>query len=306
MHHLHANGKLLITGEYLVLEGVTALALPLRYGQDMLISPGEKGRFIWKASDPDGVWLDCTLRLNDFGLIETRTGTHDAVSMLTRLLAACRNMNPGFLNASEGWSISTMLGFRRSWGLGSSSSLVSLLSQWSGVDPYELLRLSFGGSGYDIACATHDTPITYKLGKEGPVVQAQNLSGAWEQMLFVYSGRKQDSREAIRGFREHKVSESSMHLMESLSAAFIQADSISELLSLTRQHEECMSGILNLPPLKDRLFSDFEGEMKSLGAWGGDFMMAGSVRGQTYMQKYFQDKGFDIRFSFKELSLGLS
>ena len=51
------------------------------------------------------------------------------------------------------------------WGLGSSSTLISLLSQWSGVAPEKLLSTSFGGSGYDVACATAKDAIIYANGK---------------------------------------------------------------------------------------------------------------------------------------------
>jgi len=33
----YSNGKLLLTGEYLVLEGATALAVPTKFGQDLKV-----------------------------------------------------------------------------------------------------------------------------------------------------------------------------------------------------------------------------------------------------------------------------
>ena len=35
-----------------------------------------------------------------------------------------------------------------------SSTLIANLAKWSNVDPYILLSETFGGSGYDIACAS--------------------------------------------------------------------------------------------------------------------------------------------------------
>jgi len=37
MASFYSNGKLLITGEYLVLDGAKALALPTKYGQGQIV-----------------------------------------------------------------------------------------------------------------------------------------------------------------------------------------------------------------------------------------------------------------------------
>ena len=37
MNTFYSNGKLLLTGEYLVLEGATALAVPTKFGQDLSV-----------------------------------------------------------------------------------------------------------------------------------------------------------------------------------------------------------------------------------------------------------------------------
>ena len=60
-------------------------------------------------------------------------------------------------------NITTKLTFPRAWGLGTSSTLISLIAQWAKCDPFELLFEAFGGSGYDIACATANSPISYQL-----------------------------------------------------------------------------------------------------------------------------------------------
>ena len=35
-----------------------------------------------------------------------------------------------------------------------------------------------------------------------------------------------------------------------------------------------MSKLTSKEKIKDKLFNDFDGEIKSLGAWGGDFILA--------------------------------
>ncbi|MFN5366863.1 MAG: hypothetical protein ACK5CH_15765 [Bacteroidota bacterium] len=50
-----ASGKLLLTGEYFVLDGATALALPVRYGQRLEVSPTRpSGLFAWNSRDEHG------------------------------------------------------------------------------------------------------------------------------------------------------------------------------------------------------------------------------------------------------------
>ena len=55
---IRANGKLLLTGEYLVLDGALSLAFPTRKGQTLLAKKSEKKGFFWKSINNDGsVWL---------------------------------------------------------------------------------------------------------------------------------------------------------------------------------------------------------------------------------------------------------
>lgn len=51
------------------------------------------------------------------------------------------------------------------------------------------------------------------------------------------------------------------------------------------------------------LFHDFPGEIKSLGAWGGDFLLAAASTNVEKQKKYFQQKGFETSFNYKELVL---
>ena len=50
-----------------------------------------------------------------------------------------------------------------------------------------------------------------------------------------------------------------------------------------------MSEVLELSTIKEAVFEDFNGVLKSLGAWGGDFIMAFSKENPT---DYFKQKGY--------------
>ena len=51
------------------------------------------------------------------------------------------------------------------------------------------------------------------------------------------------------------------------------------------------------------MFKDFEGEVKSLGAWGGDFVMACTENDAEYVSRYFKNKGLDTVLTYKKLLL---
>ena len=52
--------------------------------------------------------------------------------------------------------------------------------------------------------------------------------------------------------------------------------------------------------MKEKFFSDFQGSIKSLGAWGGDFILA---TGNKSTKKYFLDKGFKTIIPFNKICL---
>ena len=50
--------------------------------------------------------------------------------------------------------------------------------------------------------------------------------------------------------------------------------------------------------IKEELFIDYPGEIKSLGAWGGDFILAA---GPSDSNKYFEKKGFKTVIRFMDM-----
>jgi hypothetical protein len=52
--------------------------------------------------------------------------------------------------------------------------------------------------------------------------------------------------------------------------------------------------------IKESLFPDFNGIIKSLGAWGGDFVLAIAKENPT---DYFKERGFKTIVSYKDMIL---
>ncbi len=56
----YSNGKLLITGEYVILDGALSLAIPSVFGQTLEIIEDESKHISWISKNSDGkIWFNC-------------------------------------------------------------------------------------------------------------------------------------------------------------------------------------------------------------------------------------------------------
>jgi hypothetical protein len=180
--------------------------------------------------------------------------------------------------------------------------LISLISQWLGCNPYQLQFKCFGGSGYDIACARACKSIIYNYNNADPVVEEVIFDPAIkEYIFFVYLNRKQDSRDSIAQFNQELLTEDLREELTNMPEGFISASNdVSEFNKVIDRHEEIISSLIGLMPIKKQLFGDYDGSIKSLGGWGGDFVMA---TGGIDARDYFQDKGYNEILEWDEVAL---
>lgn len=287
----YSNGKLLITGEYLVLDGAKGLALPTKYGQYLKVTSGALGKIQWASFDSDNsIWFKETFSFNEI-INFNATDKLSERQTLIKILHEAHLLNTSILNSSIGLTVSTVLTFPKFWGLGTSSTLINNIAQWFQIDAFELLKNSFGGSGYDIACAQNNTPILYQLINSLPMVEKVNFNPNFtNNIYFVYLNKKQSSKTAIDNYyKNQKNLEANFPKINEITLAVLNSYSLEEFSTLLNKHEEIMSSILELPTVKNNLFSDFSGSIKSLGAWGGDFVMVVSKENPC---SYFENKGF--------------
>jgi|TARA_B100001059_G_C17730407_1_gene525866 mevalonate kinase len=309
MKNFYSNGKLLLTGEYLVLEGAKSLAIPTKYGQDLVIHTLTEPQIIWESyTDSGACWFEAVFDLRKLRLVSC-TYTSDSqgaaeviAETLLEILKEAKHLNPDFLNSDHGFVVKTTLTFPRNWGLGSSSTLINSIASWAKVDPFKLLWNSFKGSGYDVACAHNDTAIFYQINDQTPLVKQVDFHPAFkDQLFFIHLNQKQDSKEGIAAFRKSKGTfEKEIQLISDISDAFLTAKSVTDFESLIIEHERIISSIVKLKPVKEQLFPDYFGEIKSLGAWGGDFVLA---TGNSFTPNYFKNKGFETILSYSEMVL---
>lgn len=295
----YSNGKLLLSGEYAILDGALGLAIPTSYGQSLQVTPTSSGVLEWTSLDEnDHSWFSATFDLANLKIVST---SDEAMAQtLAHLLLEANAQNPLLLTDSDGFEVTTRLTFPRSWGLGTSSTLINNLAQWARVDAYQLLWNAFGGSGYDIACAQHNSPITYRRLDGEPKVETIDFDPIFKDSLyFVHLNQKQSSKEAIANYKNRQFDRNKLiQEISSITHRMIEVPTLAGFESLMEKHENLLSDVLQEQPVKQRLFPDYFGMIKSLGAWGGDFVLA---TGDEKTMAYFKGKGYSTVIPYSRM-----
>jgi mevalonate kinase len=299
-----ARGKLLLTGEYLVLNGAKAIALPSHFGQSLEAVPHPESTVLqWSAFDADGTcWLEARFEVKDqCRLIQSSIGdpTH-----LAKVLSSILQLNPAF-SFQHGWNVKTTLTFNKAWGLGTSSTLIALLADWTATDPLQLLNASFGGSGYDVACAFAESPIWYQRTSRGAIVEPFPWKPKFcDSLFFVYLGHKKDSREAMSSYKTRATpDERVIASVERIGNELLAARDQQAFNLLLEEHEQLIAGVLGETPVKQHFFADFPGAIKSLGAWGGDFVLASPQDPAMDVLSWMNHRGYSTVIPWQDLVL---
>jgi mevalonate kinase len=295
-----SHGKFLITAEYLILKGAVGLALPLKRGQTLIIQANHTDFIQWESSVLGKTWFECKIHIKDLKVIST---TDEEISnSLVKVLSEARSLNPSFIET--GITAKIDADFNLAWGLGSSSTLINNIAEWAKVDPYVLLEKTFGGSGYDIACAGAKGPLTYQLSSSGRSINEVSFQPAFfNHIFFVYLGKKMNSRTGMSYFKEKaKYGDQEIEKVNAITREIIHCSSIKEFEHRLREHENLLSNILQLPTIKESNFTDYPYCIKSMGAWGGDFVL---VTGNNFdeVKRYFESKGLDTVIPYHDIVL---
>jgi len=135
-----------------------------------------------------------------------------------------------------------------------------------------------------------------------PKVEVIDFNPIFKNSLyFVHLNQKQSSKEAITNYRAQQFDKSELiKKVSSLTQKIIDTSTLSGFESLVEEHEALLSSILKIEPVKQRLFPDYFGMMKSLGAWGGDFVLA---TGDDKTISYFKSKGYPTVIPYSKMIL---
>ncbi|WP_425076841.1 GYDIA family GHMP kinase [Psychroserpens sp. S379A] len=313
MKRFYSHGKLLLTGEYVVLDGALSLAIPTRFGQDLKVEENSSEELHWTSFDENQhVWFEDTFKIQNNKVLKQVQNDDTISNRLLEILNVAIDLNPKFLNKNKGYNITTQLEFPKNWGLGTSSTLVNNIANWANVNPYELLNLSFGGSGYDIACAESQEPLTYQIKNNEILNQVQDNQKRdietvsfnptfKDHLYFVHLNQKQNSRDGIAQYKANKSDlKHDIEAINNITQNMIDCKSLVDFQNLINRHEDIISKIISQKPIKEELFKDFDGSVKSLGAWGGDFVLVASKHNPT---DYFKSKGYLTIIEYNQMIL---
>ncbi len=309
-----ANGKLMISGEYLVLAGAKALAIPVKYGQTLSVAKRKSAQpaVNWTTLVKGEEWLQIRfsgMALNPHYPSRLNAAKQRAADFLHKLLLKAKELNPDFLEKEASYGIISEVDFDMSWGLGSSSSLIANVARWANINPYQLLAKVSKGSGYDVACALHDSALLYRYHDKDrePEVETTAFNPVFaSQLFFIYSGKKQDTAEQIRKFDPAGIPKTDIESITKLSEQMAASNNLDTFMQLMQTHEKIIGIHIGMIPVQQRFFSDFPGSVKSLGAWGGDFLLAAANIPPVDIFSYFRNMGYKVIVPFGDMLLSIS
>ncbi len=300
----YGHGKLLLTGEYAVLDGAKALALPTKQGQSMTVKKTRGSDLIWESLDDKGeVWFKSTISLMDFSPINTTD--EEVSSRLQKMLKNAVRLNSEFLSKWNGFKVETQLEFPRNWGLGTSSTIIHAIAEWAQVHPLRLCYKCSNGSGYDVACAGAEGPIVFQNADDAVSYTPIDFNPPFsDKLYFVYLGEKQNTGDAIKHYlKKVKNRKTLVSAINDITEEMMDVKTLKSFESLVTKHEEILSSALGYPRIKEDRFPDYWGVVKSLGAWGGDFALVSSDKSAEETTEYFNAKGLESVIPFKEMIL---
>ena len=299
----YSHGKLLLTGEYLVMYGSKSLALPVKFGQEMKVIQSNRNTLKWEAFIKENSWFEAEFTVPGIEIISS--SDQEKALYLKRVIQAAKEANPFFLTNQNGFLVKNHLEYLQEWGLGSSSTFINNLARWAQIDPFDLHHRISGGSGYDIACAGAESPITFQISEGKPHWQEINYHPPFsDNLYFIFLGEKKNTNESIRVFKEYyKANTQDVEFISGLTEQWLKAENLSMAIHLLNTHEAFMGNLLKTDPVKQLLFPDFKGAVKSLGAWGGDFVMAASPLDFEEVKSYFRKNNFNTIFKYEDIVL---
>lgn len=301
MSRYFSPGKLLLSSEYAVLDGALALAVATKPGQELVADEKSDGnsKVFWSAKHQGKDWLSAEIDYRNWEVLSSNNP--EAAEFVVKVLRNLQRLSEEKFHSDASYHLTTNLEFPADYGLGSSSTLMTNLSKWAGTDAFALNEKSLGGSGYDVAVAMEEAAILYRNSENGREIEKVEFSPEFRnELIFIHLNQKQNSREGIGLYRAKEKSQQLIDEFSELTMKIYQAETLAEFSRLMEIHEKKLSDFLQTKTAKALHFADCPAFIKSLGAWGGDFVMSQKFEG---WQHYFSAKGFKTIFEWDELIL---
>jgi hypothetical protein len=267
----------------------------------MLVQKENEEGILWESYADGYLWFSAWIKTKTFEIIET--SDIEVSQRLVKILKAADQLSGGFIGKQNGIKIINHADFNLNWGLGSSSTLISNIAWWANIDPFDLHFAVSGGSGYDIACARSEGPLFYYLDNKNPKTEKVDFNPEFlNNICFVWLGKKRNSADEVSSFGMIKKRlHNEIAEISQLSDNIAYAPTLEDFEYYLKEHELIISTILKKKPVKEKLFHDYFGEIKSLGAWGGDFIMVTTDRPFSNVKAYFGNRGLNTIIPFKDM-----
>ena len=288
-----APGKLLLSGEYAVLDGAQAISCPSHKGQFLEVQKiANSSTLEWHAlREDEHCWLHLSLN-SKAEILETNDS--EKAQLIQGLLV---DLFDGEIPL--GLRVETKLDFKREWGLGSSSTLITLVAKWAQKDAMKLFFKHLKGSGYDVATALENSAIRYQIiAKEKAHWEKVDLPKILEKSHFLYLGEKQISSTEVVRYGNLERKPKLVESISQLSADLLSVSGEEELIDWMAKHEKVTGQLIQQESHRKKRFPKLKGGYKSLGAWGGDFVWI-MPKGDDLA--YLNKLGHHEVFPFKEL-----
>ncbi|WP_262150703.1 GYDIA family GHMP kinase [Chryseobacterium foetidum] len=298
MGEIYSPGKLMLTSEYFAVDGALVLAVPTKLGQEFFFdeTADAKSLIFWEAYHQNKFWLKAVIDYKNWQILETNINS--SAEFILKTLKNVQSLSETKFKGTDSYNLKTNLQFPADYGLGSSSTLMNNLAEWSGIDPFLLNALSLGGSGYDIAVAKAKSAVLFQ---NKPQIHFEKVDFNPEfknELIFIHLNQKQDSREGINHYRTKPKSQKLIDEFSNLTKNILLCDELDKFSELMMLHEQHISNFIEIPTVKSIFFADCAKFVKSLGAWGGDFVMSAKFDGY---EDYFWGKGFTTIFGWDDL-----
>ena len=298
MNRIFSPGKLMLTSEYVAVDGALVLAVPTKLGQELFFTENidQKTLIHWQAYHQNQLWLDAKIDYRNWEIQETNN--QKATEFILKVLKNVQNLSETKFKNNISYHLKTNLQFPSDFGLGSSSTLMSNLAEWADIDAFILNEESLGGSGYDVAVAKEKSAVLYSRFPERTYHKINFDPSFKDELIFIHLNQKQDTREGISHYRFKPTSTELINDYSVLTKKIVNSQSLEEFSQLMTIHEQKLSDFLGIPTVKEKYFQNCPGFVKSLGAWGGDFVMASKF---PDYEAWFQKKGFPGIFIWNDL-----
>ncbi|TZF96207.1 30S ribosomal protein S6 [Chryseobacterium panacisoli] len=298
MNAIFSPGKLMLTSEYFAIDGALVLAVPTKLGQEFFFEEKEDGRslILWEAYHQNKLWLKAVIDYKNWQILETNIPS--SAEFIVKTLKNVQQLSDTKFKSNLTYHLKTNLQFPADYGLGSSSTLMNNLSQWAEIDPFYLNTISLGGSGYDIAVAKEKSAVLFQSKPEIKYEKVDFNPSFKNELIFIHLNQKQDSREGINFYKSKKKSPELVNEFSDITKKIMLCNELEKFSELMMIHERKIANFLEISTVKEKFFSDCPSFVKSLGAWGGDFVMSAKFGGY---KNYFWEKGFTTIFEWENI-----